>query len=198
MARFCMQSKLFVRVKDYVFGPPRRRKYETDDEDGEIKTEILMAELLSAYRRIEEQQMEVRRSTVSIQSGGADYSWLISKDLGEVKIPEHINIEMRELCSRVEGEECTKIVNYFRTRAEKCQSGKEILRVFKTTVEEVIGGRALAQCPKDWVKNYISNSTPRNKISCTSHCTDVSTESTEECRPSTSNDISMRDLRDIA
>lgn len=157
--------------------------------------EILMSELKTIYCTVEERQREIRRSVVSLQTGGADYSWLIMKT-NEVKLPENIYMEMNELCNRVLPEECNKIVAYFRTRAEKCQSGREVANIFKTTIEEVIGGRVPSPPPKQWVKHYLTNKNPRNRISCTSQmCTDISNDSiNDDCKPSTSNDFSMYEM----
>lgn len=84
------------------FGSGRNSQYSSNETSCEsISTamiDLIVAEVKAVYTVLAKRDLEIHRSQISLQSGGADYFWLVDKENLDQKLPEAKATELENLC----------------------------------------------------------------------------------------------------
>ena len=128
---------------------PETHKVPGRDEKT-LVMDTLMSELeyhikeLEAMAR-EKEQNERRRAT------GVDYSWLISAPPKSYEIPQLERLELEELCYKVKPEETGKILSLFRDTLYNDPPPKDLPRILKSCISQIIEQRPKEETLTEWV-----------------------------------------------
>jgi len=93
-----------------------------------------------------EKEQEERR-----QQTGVDYSWLVSTPSKPYEIPQLERLELEDLCYQVKPPECSKVVQSFRDSMLNEPAVKEMPKIFKACIRQVIEHRPKEESLSEWV-----------------------------------------------
>ncbi|KAK3102714.1 hypothetical protein FSP39_013367 [Pinctada imbricata] len=128
---------------------PETQKLPNKNEKTQV-VDTILSELdyhikeLDALAREKEQQ-ERRKNT------GVDYSWLISTPPKTYEIPQLERLELEELCYKVKPEESGKILSIFRDTLYNEPQTKDLPKIMKSCISQIIEQRPKEETLSDWV-----------------------------------------------
>lgn len=145
-------------------------------------TDSLMIELEFHIKETEkisrDREQEIRR-----QQTGVDYSWLVTAPVKSYEIPQLKRLELEELCYQVKPEECGKVISLFRDSVLNEPSVKEMPRIMKACIQQILDQRPKEETLTEWVTKRTVSLTniklrPQTKITPTEIEDDIESQST--------------------
>lgn len=126
-----------------VYKPPEKDEHM-------VACDTLMSELDFHIRELDnfrqEQEQEERRLKT-----GVDYSWLIESHPKTYEIPPMERLELEELCYKVTGSECSRIISHFRDAVSQNARVEDLPYIMRSCVRKVLDERPLQESLAEWV-----------------------------------------------
>ncbi|GFO40526.1 retinal degeneration 3 [Plakobranchus ocellatus] len=118
-----------------------------------VACDTLMSELDFHMKELERSRVQAEQEARRIKTG-VDYSWLMEyPSRPSYEMPQMERLELEELCYKIEGAECTRVIALFRQAINSRESPRpeDLPYLLRSCVRQVLDGRPTPETLTEWV-----------------------------------------------